>query len=126
MAVCLIVEDSESMREVASEILSGLGHDVREAADAAAGLATCEGTRTIDAVLLDWDLPGLGALDFMRGAAALDPRPTSILCATENDARQFGLARAVGAGFHVLKPYDRESIAEVMADAGFEAGQAVA
>ena len=126
MATCLVIDDSESMREVASEILSGLGHDVREAADAAAGIAACEGGTRVEAVLLDWDLPGLGALDFLRGAAALDPRPTIILCATENDARQFGLARAVGAGFHVLKPYDRTSIAEVMADAGFEAGQAVA
>lgn len=123
MATCLVIDDSESMREVASEILTGLGHEVREAADAGSGLGACEG---VQAVLLDWDLPGLGALDFLRGAADLDPRPTIILCATENDARQFGLARAVGAGFHVLKPYDRDSIAEVMADAGFEVGQAVA
>ena len=123
MATCLVIDDSESMREVASEILQGLGHDVREACDAAGGLSACDG---VDAVLLDWDLPGLGALDFLRGAASLDPRPAIILCATENDARQFGLARAVGAGLHVLKPYDRDSIAEVMEEAGLTVGQAVA
>ena len=123
MATCLIVDDSASMREVASEILTGLGHDAREAADAKTGLSDCEG---VDAVLLDWDLPGLGALDFLRGAADFDPRPTIILCATENDARQFGLARAVGAGFYVLKPYDAGTLAAVMDEAGLTPGRAVA
>lgn len=124
MATCLIIDDSESMREVGNEILTGLGHDVKEASDASAGLAICE--EPIDAVFLDWDLPGLGALDFLRGAATLTPRPTIILCATENDARQFGLARAAGAGFHVLKPYDRESLTAVLSDAGLDRKTAVA
>lgn len=124
MATCLVIDDSESMREVASEILTGLGHDVREAPDAPGGLAACEAG--VDAVLLDWDLPSLGALDFLRGAASLTPRPVIVLCATENDARQFGLARAAGAGFHVLKPYDRDTVAAALRRAGVEGGRAAA
>lgn len=124
MAKCLVIDDSESMREVAADILAALGHDVTEASSAAAGLTICE--TGVDAVLLDWDLPGLDALDFLRGAATLPERPTIILCATENDARQFGLARAAGAGFHVLKPYDRDSLLTVMADAGLAGEAAVA
>ena len=124
MANCLVIDDSESMREVACGLLAELGHRVREAADAVSGLERCD--EDTDIVLLDWDLPSLGALDFLRGAASLAPRPLIILCATENDARQFGLARAVGAGFHVLKPYDRQSLALVLEDAGFPAERAVA
>ena len=124
MATCLIVDDSESMREVAAELLTGLGHEPLEAGTADAALARCEGG--VDAVLLDWDLPALGALDFLRGAASLARRPLIILCATENDARQFGLARAAGAGFHLLKPFDRDSLAEVLSEVGLSDGQAVA
>ena len=123
MATCLVIDDSESMREVASDLLAALGHDVAEATDAAEGLRACDG---VDVVFLDWDLPSLGALDFLRGAATLDPRPAIILCATENDARQFGLARAAGAGVHVLKPYDGETLADALREAGFVCDRAVA
>ena len=124
MPTCLVIDDSESMREVASGILTELGVSVAEADDAPSGLEAC--AAGVDAVLLDWDLPKLGALDFLRGAASLSPRPVVILCATENDARQFGLARAAGAGFHLLKPYGAEDVAEVLIRAGIETGRAVA
>ena len=120
MAACLVVDDSDSMREVASEILTSLGHRVdeaRSAADAAEHL-TASGC-VVDVVLLDWDLPQMGALDVLRAAATATRRPQIVLCATENDPRQFSLAKAAGAGFHVLKPYDRTTIARVMGDAGF-------
>ena len=127
MATCLVVDDSESMREVASDILSAFGHEVREAPDADTALEACSADGVgIDVVLLDWDLPSLGALDFLRGAASLAPRPMIVLCATENDARQFGLARAVGAGHHVLKPYDAETLGGVLAEMGVASAKAVA
>lgn len=124
MASCLVIDDSESVREVAAELLSALGHNVVEAETAADGIAAC--ADGVDLVLLDWDLPSLGALDFLRGAADLTARPTIILSATENDVRQFGLARAAGAGFHVLKPFDPETLAAALAAAGFGRRTAVA
>ena len=50
-------------------------------------------------VLLDWDLPSMGALDFLRGVGNMpeEEKPAIILCATENDPQQFTLAKAAGA-----------------------------
>ena len=118
MAKCLVLDDSESMREIAAEILVGLGHDVTEAADAEAGLAAC--SDGVDLVLLDWDLPKLGALDVLKGAAALSPRPAIVLCAAEHDERQFSLARSAGAGAYVLKPYDAQTVAAALVAVGVE------
>ena len=111
MALCLIVDDSESMREIAAEHVAALGHEVREADGAEAAIAAlAQASPPVDLVLLDWDLPSLGALDVPRAASARTPRPAIILCATENDTRQFDLARAAGAAHHLLKPYDADSI----------------
>ena len=119
MKTCLIVEDSEIIREIAMRILAELSIESREVEDAAAGLEQCRQNKP-DFVLLDWDLPSLGALDFLRGAAELpqDQRPTILLCATENDPQQFSLAKAAGAAHHILKPFDRQSIEAKLAQMG--------
>ena len=120
MTACLVVEDSETIREITVRIVRDLGLAAHEAENAFEAVECCRGS-DLDIVLLDWDLPSLGALDFLRGAANLDEdrRPTIILCATENDPQQFALAKAAGAAHHLLKPYDRMSLAQVLIQAGF-------
>ncbi len=116
---CLIVEDSDLIRTIAVRLLTDLGVEPGEARSSGEAIVSCA-QRPPDAVLLDWDLPAMGALDFLRGIAALAPesRPPIILCATENDPQQFTLARAAGAGHHVLKPFDRKMLADVLAEIG--------
>lgn len=118
MAACLIVDDSEAMREIAAEHLTTLGHEVVEASGPKeASDAMGPEQDAFDVVFLDWDLPALGALDVLRVIAALPTRPEIVLCATEHDPRQLRLAAAAGARHHVLKPFDAEAVASVMAAA---------
>ncbi len=126
MKTCLILEDSDIIREIAARILKELAVDAREAPTAAKGLEDCRAAR-IDAVLLDWDLPAMGALDFLRGAAELAPeqKPVIILCATENDPQQFTLAKAAGAAHYLLKPFDKDSVAAKFAEIGLIDGASV-
>lgn len=118
MARCLVVDDSEVMRGIASDILRDLGHDAAEAADSPHAVTACEGG--VDVVLLDWDLPAMGALDFLRAAASMEPRPVIVLCAAENDPRQFALARSAGAPYHLLKPFDAATIAAALRRSGHD------
>lgn len=115
---CLIVDDSELIREIAERIISDLGLDAEGAADAAAAIEICREKKPA-AVFLDWDLPSMGALDFLREAASLEgERPAIILCATENDHQQFTLAKAAGAAHHILKPFDKGAVAAKLAEIG--------
>lgn len=127
MKTCLVLEDSELIREIASRILKDLSVTPAEAESAAKGLDLCRASK-IDAVMLDWDLPAMGALDFLRGAAELAPeqKPVIILCATENDPQQFTLAKAAGAAHYLLKPFDKGSVAAKLAEIGLIDGAAVA
>jgi two-component system chemotaxis response regulator CheY len=125
---CLIVDDSDVIREIAARIIKDLGLEALEAETAAVAVAFCRDQKP-DVVLLDWDLPSMGALDFLRGAAELAPgdRPEIVLCATENDPQQFTLAKAAGAANYILKPYDRFVLQEKFAELGLvDAGLLVA
>jgi two-component system chemotaxis response regulator CheY len=124
--ICLIVDDSEVIREISARIVADLGFRAAQAENAGEAVAFCT-DNAARVVLLDWDLPSMGALDFLRGAAELPEaeRPVVILCATENDHQQFTLAKAAGAAHHILKPYDRAAVEAVFAEAGIiEAGTA--
>lgn len=120
---CLIVDDSEVIREIAERIIVDLGLDAAQAQNAREAIEYCQ-QKTPDAVFLDWDLPSMGALDFLRGAAELEKRPEIILCATENDPQQFSLAKAAGAAHHILKPFDRASIQTKLHETGILQGSA--
>jgi len=120
---CLIVDDSEVIREIAERIIVDLGLDAAQAENAREAIEFCQ-QNAPDAVLLDWDLPSMGALDFLRGAAELEKRPEIILCATENDPQQFSLAKAAGAAHHILKPFDRAAIQTKLREIGILQGSA--
>jgi len=116
---CLIIDDSDVIREIAARIVADLGLSAEQATTAGEGVDFCSDNKTA-VVLLDWDLPSMGALDFLRGASELpeEKKPAIILCATENDPQQFTLAKAAGAAHHVLKPFDRATIETALAEAG--------
>ncbi len=120
---CLIVDDSEVIREIAERIIVDLGMNAAQAENAREAVEYCQ-QNAPDAVLLDWDLPSMGALDFLRGAAELEKRPEIILCATENDPQQFSLAKAAGAAHHILKPFDRTSVQTILCETGILKGSA--
>ena len=127
MKNCLVIEDSAVMREISVRILKELGVDAREATNAADGVEMCRDKKP-DAVLLDWDLPQFGALDFLRGVGALEPdrRPVIVLIATENDHQQFTLAKAAGAAHFILKPFDAALLESKLAEIGVTSGEGAA
>ena len=115
MATCLVIEDSERVRELVANMARDLSLEVFESSDAASSAQMLKDHKP-QVVLLDWDLPELGALDVLTAVAEaqIQPRPDVILLATENEPQQFVLARAAGANHYLLKPFERDDLAEVL------------
>lgn len=65
MKSCLIVDDSKVIRMVAKKILKELEFQTEEAEDGQIALDICR-ERMPDAILLDWNMPVLNGIDFLR------------------------------------------------------------
>jgi CheY-like chemotaxis protein len=72
MSTILIVDDEESIRDVAAAILEKQGHATVRAADADAAFAAIE-AGGIDLALVDVVLPGRGGLDLLMQVRADHP-----------------------------------------------------
>jgi two-component system, chemotaxis family, chemotaxis protein CheY len=111
MKTCLVVDDSKVIRKVARHILETLDFTVEEAGDGREALAQCQAA-TPDVVLLDWNMPVMSGIEFLRalGASGLPRRPKVVFCTTENGVAHIRAAIEAGADEYVMKPFDRETL----------------
>lgn len=111
MKTCLVVDDSKVIRKVARHILETLDFAVREASDGREALDSCIADRP-DVILLDWNMPVMSGMDFLRAltASEISPRPKVVFCTTENGMAYIRAAIEAGADEYVMKPFDRETL----------------
>ncbi len=116
---CLVVDDSRVVRKAARRILEGFGFAVREAEDGARALDACREALP-DLVLLDWNMPVLDGIGFLRAARAEygPDRPVVMLCTTENTQERILTALEAGAQEYVMKPFDAEILGGKLAQLG--------
>jgi len=111
MKSCLIVDDSKVIRMVARKILEELSFQTLEAADGQEALNACK-NKLPDAVLLDWNMPVMSGIEFLRELRALPggDAPVVVFCTTENDIQHIQEAIEAGANEYIMKPFDSEII----------------
>ena len=116
---CLIVDDSRIIRKVARRIVEGLGFEVDEAADGSEALAYCT-TTLPDVVLLDWNMPVMDGLTFLRRLRGLTggDRPKVLFCTIETRVDRIAEALSAGADDYVMKPFDGQILESKLAEAG--------
>jgi two-component system chemotaxis response regulator CheY len=105
--ICLVVDDSRVVRKVARRMLEGTGFGVAEAEDGALALSACR-QRMPDAILLDWNMPVMNGIEFLRALRSeFGPdNPPVLFCTTENDMRFVEEAIDAGAQEFIMKPFD--------------------
>ena len=116
---CLIVDDSRIIRKVARRIVEALGFEVDEAADGAEALAFCAATMP-EVVLLDWNMPVMDGLTFLRRLRALPggAEPKVLFCTIETAVERIAEALSAGADDYVMKPFDGDILHAKFAEVG--------
>ena len=114
----LVVEDDTTIRETVKEALSAEGFEVSACGDGNEALAILTGPEadSIDALVLDLMLPGLGGLDLCRKLRQLNhTTPILVISARDSESdRVLGLE--VGADDYLVKPFGlRELVARCRA-----------
>jgi len=110
-SVCLVVDDSRVIRQVAAKFLKGFVFQVAEAEN---------GRAAVEFVLLDWNMPEMDGITCLRTIRAMDlePRPSVVMCTTENGLAKIREALEAGADEFIMKPYDREVLLDKLVQIG--------
>ncbi len=119
----LVVDDSRAMRAILSRLMTGLGFEVAQAGHGLEALAVIDGGVHPDVILVDWNMPVMDGLTFIKHVRAReDLRDVSLMMVT-TESEQANIVRALAAGAHeyVIKPFTDEVIAEKLALLGLVA-----
>ncbi len=119
MKTLLIVDDSRTVRSIVRKMLSDTGLEMSEAEDGAQALDACR-TKLPDAVIVDWNMPVMDGIGFVRGLRAMPGGevPAVIMCTTESSADHIVIALEAGANEYIMKPFDSEIMRLKLEQAG--------
>lgn len=119
MKSCLVVDDSKVIRKVARRILEELDFNIDEAVDGQDALDACD-RHMPDMVLLDWNMPVMDGLEFLKSIRAKGDvtQPIVVFCTTENDMSHIRRAMEAGANEYIMKPFDRDIIEAKLSQVG--------
>jgi two-component system chemotaxis response regulator CheY len=116
---CLVVDDSRVVRKVARRILEDLNLTVEEAADGKLALEACQ-RQMPDAVLLDWDMPVMNGVEFLKllRAAPGGNEPLVVFCTSHAELDHIQQAINAGANEYIMKPFDGDILEAKMIQVG--------
>lgn len=121
MRTCLVVDDSRVIRKVARRIIEDMGFEVAEAGDGVEALLWCRASMP-DAILLDWNMPGMSGIEFLRQLRTEQggELPTVLFCTVETDVDRIREALDCGASEYIMKPFDSDIVQSKFALAGLQ------
>jgi two-component system chemotaxis response regulator CheY len=109
----MVVDDSRAIRMIMASTLTGLGYEVCQAGNGKEALDAVEREHgDVSLILVDWNMPEMNGLEFVRRMRA-DARYSSVrlmMVTTETEMEQMTAALEAGADEYVMKPFTREII----------------
>ena len=108
----LVVDDSRAMRAILGRILGELGYKVLQAGNGREGLECLREYGAVDLALVDWNMPEMNGLDFLRAVRKEHMYDTMrmMMVSTETEAGEIRKALGMGADEYVMKPFTRDVI----------------
>jgi len=117
----LVIDDSSTMRLILKRFLDKMGFHVVEAANGREALERLREMGQTDLVLVDWNMPEMNGVDFVRSVRAdrsFDDLPL-VMVTTNTELEHVAEALEAGANEYVMKPFTMEVIREKLGLLGF-------
>ncbi|GAA3131532.1 chemotaxis response regulator CheY [Planomonospora alba] len=121
--LAIVIDDSSAMRRIIRGILARLGFSVYEAAHGQEALDLLEEIPTTpDVALVDWNMPVMDGLEFIRRVRKMDGLRGMCLMMVTTESEHGQVVRALAAGAHeyVTKPFTPETIHEKLRYLGLD------
>jgi two-component system chemotaxis response regulator CheY len=102
----LIVDDSDSLRQVVNIALSGAGYNVIEACDGRDALSKLNGSK-VHLIVSDVNMPNMNGIEFVKQAKQLPQYKFTpvIMLTTENQQSMMEEGKKAGAKAWMVKPF---------------------
>ena len=108
----LLVDDSKSLRSIERQMLEQLGYtQFEEAADGLDAISKA-GAFGPDIILLDWNMPRMNGLDFLKSFRQTNKTTPVIMVTTESEKEQVVEAIKAGVTNYLVKPFTREQLSQ--------------
>ena len=109
----LVIDDSRVIRKILRQILGNLGFEVLEASNGVEGLDRLkEMDRAAHLVMVDWNMPEMDGIDFVRAVRAepIYDGLTLVMVTTNNELQDVATALEAGANEYIMKPFTQDVI----------------
>jgi two-component system, chemotaxis family, chemotaxis protein CheY len=119
----LIVDDSTTMRMILKAHLKKLGFEVTEAVNGRDALDRLKAMVTADLVMVDWNMPEMDGLEFVRHVRAMPGNEDLLvmMVTAQTGAEEMRAALDAGADEYLMKPFNEEHLRAKLALLGVEA-----
>jgi two-component system chemotaxis response regulator CheY len=121
----LVLDDSRAMRTILKGILAEVGFEVQEAATVRDALAVLSAGAGIDLALVDWNLPEVNGIEFVRRVRSQRrfDGVKLMMVTTETEMSQVETAIREGANEYIMKPFSKQAIADKLVLLGIQLPQ---
>ena len=116
MAKLLVVDSDEGLVHFLARLFTEQGYEVASRADGTAALE-CLASESFDAILMDYNLPGLNGLDTLAEIKRAQVKTPVIILTAFGTTDTAIRAMKLGAYDYLLKPFDTEELKQIVADA---------
>lgn len=108
----MLIDDSKTMRNIQKSVLAQLGsHVVEEACDGQDALSKV-GAFQPDLVLVDWNMPNMDGLSFVKAFRQQNRATPIIMVTTESERSRVVEAIVAGVNNYVVKPFTPDVLAQ--------------
>ena len=110
----LIVDDSKAMRTFLTALVQDMKLETAQAEDGCNALEVLKGDPVFQLALVDWDMPNMNGLEFVKAVRA-NTRYNQLklmMVTTQNSIDRVVAALDAGATDYLMKPVSRQSLEE--------------
>lgn len=108
----LIIDDSKALRAIVGKLVKGLGFEVLEAGNGREGLEQLKSNGAVDLSLVDWNMPDMNGIEFIRAVRAQDQYDAMkvMVITTQTEIDHITKALESGANEYLMKPFTRDAL----------------
>lgn len=119
----LIIDDSRTMRRLLASYLAPLSAETCEAGNGQEALEALNRSWPVDLALVDWDMPVMNGIDFVREVRKDTSRETMklLMVTAHNNIESVTEALSAGADDFLMKPLTEEMVVDKLRMLGFAA-----